>query len=136
VLRPGGWFVALIGHPCFLAPHAATTQLDGQPARGRAQLLPRGPVTVLQTPRAYEAEPATTTAPSPPTSTLSSKPGSPSRRSPSPTPPRCWPTSSRSTPACRSSSSSSRSEHAGDVASADRATGRHSALTGVSGAAA
>jgi len=33
VLRPGGWFVAIIGHPCFLAPHAATTQLGGQPAR-------------------------------------------------------------------------------------------------------
>lgn len=33
VLRPGGWFVAIIGHPCFLAPHVATTQLGGQPAR-------------------------------------------------------------------------------------------------------
>ncbi len=33
VLSPGGWFIAIIGHPCFLAPHATTTQLDGQPAR-------------------------------------------------------------------------------------------------------
>ena len=34
VLRPGGWFVFVIGHPCFLAPEA-TTQLGagGRPAR-------------------------------------------------------------------------------------------------------
>ena len=25
VLRPGGWFTFVIGHPCFLAPHAETT---------------------------------------------------------------------------------------------------------------
>jgi ubiquinone/menaquinone biosynthesis C-methylase UbiE len=33
VIKPGGWFVFVIGHPCFLAPHAASvTDLDGQPA--------------------------------------------------------------------------------------------------------
>ncbi|MGH9235099.1 MAG: hypothetical protein ACRD0R_17375 [Acidimicrobiales bacterium] len=25
MLRPGGWFVFVIGHPCFLAPDAAPT---------------------------------------------------------------------------------------------------------------
>jgi ubiquinone/menaquinone biosynthesis C-methylase UbiE len=29
VLRPGGWFVFIIGHPCFLAPDAATLTDDG-----------------------------------------------------------------------------------------------------------
>lgn len=33
VLRPGGWLVAVIGHPCFLAPQAVTTEVDGKPAR-------------------------------------------------------------------------------------------------------
>lgn len=33
VLRRGGWFVAVIGHPCFLAPHAATSEFEGRPAR-------------------------------------------------------------------------------------------------------
>src|ERR1035438_8295323 len=34
VLRPGGSLVFVIGHPCFLAPHATTTQTpDGQAAR-------------------------------------------------------------------------------------------------------
>jgi ubiquinone/menaquinone biosynthesis C-methylase UbiE len=33
VLRPGGWFVFVIGHPCFLVPDAtATTDPDGRPA--------------------------------------------------------------------------------------------------------
>jgi ubiquinone/menaquinone biosynthesis C-methylase UbiE len=33
VLRPGGWFVFVIGHPCFLAPDAAlTVASDGRPA--------------------------------------------------------------------------------------------------------
>jgi SAM-dependent methyltransferase len=33
VIKPRGWFVFVIGHPCFLAPHAAsTTDLDGKPA--------------------------------------------------------------------------------------------------------
>jgi SAM-dependent methyltransferase len=33
VLRPGGWFVFVIGHPCFLAPDAApTTTAAGRPA--------------------------------------------------------------------------------------------------------
>lgn len=31
VLRTGGWFVFVIGHPCFLAPHADT--IDGVEAR-------------------------------------------------------------------------------------------------------
>jgi SAM-dependent methyltransferase len=32
VLRPGGWFVFVIGHPCFLAPGAShVTGSDGQP---------------------------------------------------------------------------------------------------------
>jgi SAM-dependent methyltransferase len=31
VLRPGGWFVFAIGHPCFLAPDAMTAQSDGRP---------------------------------------------------------------------------------------------------------
>jgi len=34
VLKPGGWFAAVIGHPCFLAPHAetrlTTDGLEGQ----------------------------------------------------------------------------------------------------------
>ena len=34
VLRPRGWFVFVIGHPCFLAPHAATLEdEDGRPGR-------------------------------------------------------------------------------------------------------
>ena len=34
VLRPGGWFVFVIGHPCFLAPDALTVEApDGSPAR-------------------------------------------------------------------------------------------------------
>ncbi len=34
VLRPGGWFVFVIGHPCFLAPEARTVRdEDGRPAR-------------------------------------------------------------------------------------------------------
>jgi ubiquinone/menaquinone biosynthesis C-methylase UbiE len=34
VLRPGGWFVFVIGHPCFLAPHAETVRTaDGTPGR-------------------------------------------------------------------------------------------------------
>lgn len=34
VLRPGGSLVLVIGHPCFLAPHATTTQTpDGRAAR-------------------------------------------------------------------------------------------------------
>jgi ubiquinone/menaquinone biosynthesis C-methylase UbiE len=34
VLRPGGAFVAVISHPCFLAPFAETVRLaDGRPAR-------------------------------------------------------------------------------------------------------
>ncbi len=33
VLRPGGWFVAVVAHPCFLAPHALTTTVEGRPAR-------------------------------------------------------------------------------------------------------
>jgi hypothetical protein len=34
VLRPGGSFVFVIGHPCFLAPHAATVRTgDGSVAR-------------------------------------------------------------------------------------------------------
>lgn len=33
VLRPGGWFVAVIGHPCILAPHAVTSESEGHPAR-------------------------------------------------------------------------------------------------------
>lgn len=28
VLRPGGWLVAVIGHPCFLAPHARQLKVD------------------------------------------------------------------------------------------------------------
>jgi hypothetical protein len=33
VLRPGGWFVFVIGHPCFLTPHAGqTADGDGRPA--------------------------------------------------------------------------------------------------------
>jgi SAM-dependent methyltransferase len=33
VLRPGGWFVFVIGHPCFLVPDATTVQqTDGRPA--------------------------------------------------------------------------------------------------------
>jgi SAM-dependent methyltransferase len=33
VLRPGGWFAFVIGHPCFLAPGAGpTTGPDGRPA--------------------------------------------------------------------------------------------------------
>ena len=30
VLRPGGWFVFVIGHPCFLAPHATTRRGDDE----------------------------------------------------------------------------------------------------------
>ncbi len=34
VLRPGGWFVFVIGHPCFLTPEATTAaDADGRPAR-------------------------------------------------------------------------------------------------------
>ena len=34
VLRPGGWFVFVIGHPCFLAPEAETLRTaDGTPGR-------------------------------------------------------------------------------------------------------
>ena len=34
VLRPGGWFVFVIGHPCMLMPDATTTtNADGRPAR-------------------------------------------------------------------------------------------------------
>lgn len=33
VLKSGGWFVFVIGHPCFLAPHAATVVADGEPGR-------------------------------------------------------------------------------------------------------
>ena len=34
VLRPGGWFVFVIGHPCFLAPDAETMNgADGMPGR-------------------------------------------------------------------------------------------------------
>ena len=34
VLRPGGWLVFVIGHPCFLTPEATTTcDADGRPAR-------------------------------------------------------------------------------------------------------
>jgi ubiquinone/menaquinone biosynthesis C-methylase UbiE len=34
VLRPAGWFAFVIGHPCFLAPEAATVRTaDGRPAR-------------------------------------------------------------------------------------------------------
>ena len=33
VLRPGGWFVFVIGHPCFLVPEATpTTEAGGRPA--------------------------------------------------------------------------------------------------------
>jgi ubiquinone/menaquinone biosynthesis C-methylase UbiE len=32
VLRPGGWFVFVIGHPCFLAPDAITVQSESGPA--------------------------------------------------------------------------------------------------------
>jgi len=34
VLKPGGWFVFVIGHPCFLAPHAGTIT-DGSGRTGR-----------------------------------------------------------------------------------------------------
>jgi SAM-dependent methyltransferase len=34
VLKPGGWFVFVIGHPCFLAPHA-TTATDAEGREGR-----------------------------------------------------------------------------------------------------
>jgi ubiquinone/menaquinone biosynthesis C-methylase UbiE len=33
VLKPKGWLVVLIGHPCFLAPHATTLEVDGRPGR-------------------------------------------------------------------------------------------------------
>jgi ubiquinone/menaquinone biosynthesis C-methylase UbiE len=34
ILRPGGWFVFVIGHPCFLAPDAQTMNAaDGTPGR-------------------------------------------------------------------------------------------------------
>jgi SAM-dependent methyltransferase len=34
VLKPGGWFVFVIGHPCFLAPYATTAAgQDGQEGR-------------------------------------------------------------------------------------------------------
>jgi SAM-dependent methyltransferase len=34
VLRPAGWFVFVIGHPCFLTPDAVTaTDSEGRPAR-------------------------------------------------------------------------------------------------------
>jgi ubiquinone/menaquinone biosynthesis C-methylase UbiE len=34
VLKPGGWFVFVISHPAFLAPHASTTSAtDGRPGR-------------------------------------------------------------------------------------------------------
>jgi ubiquinone/menaquinone biosynthesis C-methylase UbiE len=43
VLRPGGWFVFVIGHPCFLAPGAETTQgSDGQPGRLVSRYLDEG----------------------------------------------------------------------------------------------
>ena len=32
VLRPGGWFAIVIGHPCFLAPGALTAMVAGRPA--------------------------------------------------------------------------------------------------------
>jgi SAM-dependent methyltransferase len=32
VLRPGGWFVFVIGHPCFLVPDARPATVDGRPA--------------------------------------------------------------------------------------------------------
>lgn len=32
VLRPGGWLVFVIGHPCFLVPDARRTTVDGRPA--------------------------------------------------------------------------------------------------------
>ncbi|MEM7323628.1 MAG: class I SAM-dependent methyltransferase [Actinomycetota bacterium] len=32
VLRPGGWLVFVIGHPCFLVPEAGRALVDGKPA--------------------------------------------------------------------------------------------------------
>jgi SAM-dependent methyltransferase len=32
VLRPGGWFAFVIGHPCFLVPEARPATVDGRPA--------------------------------------------------------------------------------------------------------
>ena len=42
VLRPGGWFTAIIGHPCFLAPHAATIHLDGRASRAVSTYFDEG----------------------------------------------------------------------------------------------
>jgi ubiquinone/menaquinone biosynthesis C-methylase UbiE len=43
VLRPAGVFVAVIGHPCFLAPHAATAVgPDGTPGRFVQRYLTEG----------------------------------------------------------------------------------------------
>ena len=32
VLRPGGWFAFVIGHPCFLAPNASLVNTGDRPA--------------------------------------------------------------------------------------------------------
>jgi ubiquinone/menaquinone biosynthesis C-methylase UbiE len=43
VLRPGGAFVASVGHPCFLAPYASTlTAADGTPGRFVSRYLTEG----------------------------------------------------------------------------------------------
>lgn len=42
VLRPGGWLVAVLGHPCFLAPHAVTITIDGREARAIPSYLGEG----------------------------------------------------------------------------------------------
>jgi ubiquinone/menaquinone biosynthesis C-methylase UbiE len=42
VLRPGGWLVAVLGHPCFLAPHAVTVDLAERRARAVPTYLEEG----------------------------------------------------------------------------------------------
>lgn len=43
VLKTGGWFVFVIGHPCFLAPDAVTIAGDdGRPARSIARYFEQG----------------------------------------------------------------------------------------------
>ena len=50
VLRPGGWFVFVIGHPCFLAPDAETLRTaDGTPRQAGQRLL-RGAVLAVRQP--------------------------------------------------------------------------------------
>jgi len=125
VLRPGGWFVAIIGHPCFLAPHAATTQLGGQPARwatspGRAQLLSRGPLAVLQPPG--HTRPSRQLPPHPRHLPQHSHPGRVHHRGDLRA--RSHPAAGRPAAGLHQRAdlprSSSRSEHVGDVALADR----------------